>query len=87
MLLSELASLAGVLEINGDAEIDRVTLDSRNAGPGSLFVASAGLTLDGHDFVNDALNSGAAVSVSRDDLFESLSPAVLVEDSVDAAWR
>src|SRR5688500_3622605 len=87
MRLSDLASLPGVLEISGDAEVASVTLDSRRAGPESLFVASKGLSLDGHGFVGDALASGAAVALSRRDIFQGLSPAVLVNDSEDATWR
>lgn len=87
MRLTELASVPGVLSINGDAEVDSVTLDSRSAGSGSIFVASKGLSLDGHDFVADAMQAGAAVAVSRPDVFHGRFPALLVQDSVDAAWR
>jgi len=87
MRLSDLASLPGVLAISGDAEVSSVTLDSREARAGSIFVASKGLSLDGHDFVGGALAAGAAVAVSRADVFDGLAPAVLVHDSVDATWR
>lgn len=87
MRLTELASLPGVIAISGDCEISSVTLDSRSAGAGGVFIASKGISLDGHDFVGDALAAGAAVAVSRPDIFEGLSPALLVEDSTDAAWR
>jgi UDP-N-acetylmuramoyl-L-alanyl-D-glutamate--2,6-diaminopimelate ligase len=46
-----------------------------------------GTTHDGHDFVDQALHAGAAVCVERIDVFEGLSPAILVENSVDACWR
>jgi UDP-N-acetylmuramoyl-L-alanyl-D-glutamate--2,6-diaminopimelate ligase len=85
--LVDLSSLPGVLAINGDAEVDSVTLDSRQVNTGSVFVASKGLSLDGHDFVKDALNCGAAVAVERLDVFEKCSPAILVEKSEDAVWR
>ncbi|MFH1086513.1 MAG: UDP-N-acetylmuramoyl-tripeptide--D-alanyl-D-alanine ligase, partial [Chloroflexota bacterium] len=43
-----------------------VCLDSRLAGPGSLFVALSGERADGHDYVASALNAGAvAVLVQR----------------------
>ena len=87
MRLSDLASIPGVLAVSGDFEVSVVTLDSRSAGPGSLFIASKGASVDGHDFVGDAIKAGAAVAVSRRDVFEGLSPAILVEDSIDAAWR
>lgn len=37
-----------------------VGIDSRNIAPGMLFVAIKGETFDGHDFVAQALNAGAA---------------------------
>lgn len=43
-----------------------VTADSRMVRPGALFVAVAGLTVDGHEFVQDAVDRGcAAVVVQR----------------------
>ncbi len=54
-----------------DPTITDVTHDSRQAGPGSLFVAVRGFTADGHDFVGSAVERGAT--------------AVAVEQPVDAA--
>ncbi len=48
-----------------------VTHDSRSAGPGVLFTAIRGFSVDGHDFVPAALAAG--------------SPAVCVEDEAAAA--
>src|SRR5687768_16862090 len=87
MRLTDLASLPGVLAVSGDAHIDSVTLDSRRATEGSIFVATKGLSLDGHDFVADALAAGASIAVSRIDVFDRKMPAILVEDAVDATWR
>ncbi len=44
---------------NLDAEITSVTVDSRRAGPGSLFVALKGERTDGHRFVVHAAKAGA----------------------------
>lgn len=47
-------------------EITAITADSREAGPGVLFVAIPGLRVDGHDFVEQAEAKGcAAVIVER----------------------
>jgi len=49
-----------------DKAIRSVTADSRQAGPGSLFVAIPGLTVDGHDFLEAAVKKGcAAVLVGK----------------------
>lgn len=67
-----LARLTGA-KVQGpvDREITALTCDSRQAGPGTLFIALAGSKADGHDFVAAACRQGAA--------------AVLVERDVDAA--
>ena len=60
--LSEVAArLSGSAEVVGDDPvITSVTHDSREVGPGSLFVAIPGALADGHDYVNRAFASGAA---------------------------
>ena len=40
-----------------------IVVDSREARPGSLFVALRGETLDGHQFVDDALRRGASAAL------------------------
>ena len=41
-------------------EVDGVTFDSREVGPGDLFVAMPGTVADGHEFVAAAFGAGAA---------------------------
>lgn len=67
MRLSELAAeLPGaVVEAGTDYEVRRVVQDSRQAGPGDLFVAVRGLQRDGHDFAAAAAGRGAAVALER----------------------
>ncbi len=67
VLLADLAEAVGG-EIVGDSStpIADVTHDSRQAGPGALFVAVKGFTVDGHDFVAQATaNGAAAIAVER----------------------
>ena len=53
--------------MGADPLITGVTHDSRAVGPGDLFVAIPGAVVDGHDYVDRALASGAAaVAVERD---------------------
>ena len=44
-----------------------VGIDSRAAGPGSLFVALAGTVSDGHDFIASAVSRGAQAVLVRSD--------------------
>lgn len=87
MRLAELASVSGVLAVSGDAVVDKVTLDSRKAGSGSLFIAMSGANFDGNDFAKAASDAGASAAVSRLEVFENLERALLVENQVDACWR
>ncbi len=54
-------------DCSGDsrAEISDVTHDSRQTGPGTLFAAIQGLTLDGHRFLDDVMRRGAAGIISE----------------------
>jgi len=66
MTLARLCAPCPGLRLTGDAQtaITSVTVDSRRAGPGALFVAVRGASADGHAFVADAVAAGcAAVAV------------------------
>ena len=54
----------GSLEGRADGRgIARVTIDSREAGPGDLFVALAGTKTNGAEFVADAMHRGALAAI------------------------
>ena len=59
MRLSALAKAAGARIEGGDTEITAVTHDSRAVRPGTLFVAIPGATVDGMQFVPQAVAAGA----------------------------
>ena len=92
MRLSELCQRVDGMSCvtGGDREVIAVTDDSRAAGPGMLFVARRGATLDGLAFVRDALSRGAVgVAVPQSDAQRALA---FVEGAValvtyDAARR
>lgn len=55
------------LDMLQDTAIRSITADSRQVGPGSLFVAIPGLTVDGHEYLEAAVKKGcAAVLVGKD---------------------
>jgi UDP-N-acetylmuramoyl-tripeptide--D-alanyl-D-alanine ligase len=64
-------------------EVTGVTFDSREVGPGDLFIAMPGTVHDGHEFVEAAFASGAAGAVVSRPVS---GPHVLVDD-VFAALR
>jgi len=69
MKLSELARAlphrARPRDIQQDVEITGVTCDSRQVQRGSLFVAISGMEVDGHSYISEALDRGAAVVVGQ----------------------
>ncbi len=64
-LLKDILFGVSLNEIHGDreAEIAEVTFDSRQVKKHTLFVAIAGLTVDGHAYISQAVESGAAAIV------------------------
>jgi UDP-N-acetylmuramyl pentapeptide synthase len=67
--LSELMACVPGARLRGraDVPIAAITADSRQAGPGSLFVAYRGLAADGHDHIGQAVARGAAAVVAEGD--------------------
>ncbi len=64
---NDLVQLLGDLLLNGPVSaseaFSEIVVDSREAQPGSLFVALRGETFDGHQFVDDALRRGASAAL------------------------
>ena len=52
-----------------DVEIEKITIDSRETGPGVLFVPLKGEKRDGHDFIESALDAGAMTLSERTDVY------------------
>ena len=77
MISFTLAQLARLARITGDnTKIDAVTTNSKQIGPNCLFVPLKGARFDGHDFIADAIASGAVAYASSQE--PSVSGAVKV---------
>jgi UDP-N-acetylmuramoyl-L-alanyl-D-glutamate--2,6-diaminopimelate ligase len=89
MRLSELIQGLPIVEARGDAEITGVCVDSRRVQRGDLFVALVGRQHDGHHFIADALQQGAAAVMAQQAAEEVASefPFVRVPDTREALWR
>jgi UDP-N-acetylmuramoyl-L-alanyl-D-glutamate--2,6-diaminopimelate ligase len=89
MRLSELIQGLPIVEARGDAEITGVCVDSRRVQRGDLFVALVGRQHDGHRFIADALQQGAAAVMAQQAAEEVASefPFVRVPDTREALWR
>jgi UDP-N-acetylmuramoyl-L-alanyl-D-glutamate--2,6-diaminopimelate ligase len=87
--LQDILYKVGIRSIHGerDVTIDNMQSDSRQAGPGSLFIAMKGTHVDGHRFIPDVITAGATAIVCED-LPVSVPPGVTfiqVEDASIAA--
>ena len=85
--LHRLADLIGVA-FDGDTDITvrDVTHDSRQVGPGSLFVAVEGFSVDGHRFIDQAVSNGA-VAVVVSEAVETHVPVLTVPDTRSVMGR
>ena len=66
---------------SGDFDVTGVTFDSREVGPGDLFVAMPGTAHDGHEFLGQAFAAGAAGALVSRPIDQ---PHVLVGDVAEA---
>jgi len=82
MTLAEVAAAVGGTLVHADPAA-RVTgaveFDSRRIGPGDLFAAFVGTSVDGHDFAPTAASAGAVVVLGTRDV--APVPAILVPDT------
>ncbi|RCH54318.1 UDP-N-acetylmuramoyl-L-alanyl-D-glutamate--2,6-diaminopimelate ligase [Mucilaginibacter hurinus] len=66
--LSDIIEGLAFTELQGsaDVEITAVVFDSRKAIPGSLFVAVKGTQVDGHDYIQQAIQQGASAIICEE---------------------
>jgi UDP-N-acetylmuramoyl-tripeptide--D-alanyl-D-alanine ligase len=93
MRLSEAAAMLGVAFNGPDAEVLRVSTDSRSLQPGDLFIALRGEKFNGGAFAAQALEQGAAGVVLDAGQAPDIAAAIRVDDTrlalgrLAAAWR
>ena len=83
MSIAEMAQIMGG-RANGDIELSNQAqfhFDSREVRAGDIFLALKGERADGHDYVADAISSGAALSIVTQAVS---SPHILVGDVLAA---
>ncbi len=66
-----------------------VSIDSRSVAAGDLFIALQGPNFDGHSYVADALEKGAAAAVveKQPEALAEDAPLLQVDDTLAALWR
>ncbi len=93
MRLAEAAAMLGVAYSGTDAEVLRVSTDSRSIQPGDLFIALRGEKFDGGAYAAQALQQGAVGVVLDRTQAPDIVSAIRVDDTrlalgkLAAAWR
>ena len=90
MLLSDILYKVNIRSVAGSTgvEVNDIEIDSRKVKPGGLFVAIKGAAADGHQFIDKAIENGAAVIVYEDSQLTTQNSQltyVQVENSAIAA--
>ncbi len=67
-----------------NTEVSDVVLDSRKVGTGTLFIATKGERVDGHDFVNSSFEAGAVCAIVEQMTGKETGPVIQVESSFQA---
>ena len=78
---------AGLLrEVKGDLppELTAISSDTRGVVPGAIFIAVKGAVRDGHEFLDQAAERGAAAAIVSEEGSTNL-PAIIVSDTRKAA--
>ena len=65
MKIKDILTNCNLLEIVGEKDVDvtGIAFDSRKVAPGTLFFAVKGTQVDGHDYIDGAIEKGASVIV------------------------
>jgi len=61
--------------------ITNIATDSRQITPGGLFICINGYTVDGHDYIDQAINNGAVAILADRSLPDSRVPVITVPDT------
>ena len=92
MMLSQLSHIVQGIMTGADVPFESVSIDSRTLTDGALFVALKGPNFDGHNFISNAKEQGAAAALVSQQVDGTL-PAVKVDDTrlalgtLAASWR
>ena len=82
---TQIGDLAAILQAkspDGGQPITGISIDSRTVQPGDLFVAIRGERFDGHDYVAQAFQQGAAAALVDQPLRNEERPCLLVKDTL-----
>ena len=70
-----------------DREVTSVTVDSREAKPGCLYVPMRGTRADGHDFIPKAMEAGALLTLTERKEEKPAFPCIRVDSTAEAIQK
>ena len=73
--------LRDIYPIDSDVELKNIKINSKEVEPGDLFVCTMGVSADRHDFIDEAIQNGAAAIVVSRDVGEKKVPVIRVLDT------
>lgn len=76
-----------LLNITSEIEITNITNNSREVVAGGLYFALEGLTVDGHDYIQNAIDNGAVAIVHTKDVEEVAGVVYLKVSDMNAAYN
>lgn len=86
-LLKDILYKVSIQATSGDMNIpiEQVQFDSRKVGKGDLFVAVKGTQVDGHEYIQDAINQGASAIIYQHDIALSESVTMVQTENSSLA--
>lgn len=91
MKLQDLLKDVEIVEIKGniDTEVNSISTDSRKATEGSAFIAIKGVQVDGHQYIDNAIKSGARIIIFEEEIDTSKKDVtyIKVKDTADATGK
>lgn len=73
--------LRELYNIDSDILIKGIKMNSKQVEPGDLFICTMGVTVDRHDFIDEAIKKGAVAVVVSRDVKEKRVPIIKVDDT------
>jgi len=92
MNVSDIAAATAAEWMGKDIELEAVSIDTRSLNKGDLYIAIKGERFDGHDFIDTAIQAGAAAVMVMRPMTVDV-PQIVVKDTREAladlakAWR
>lgn len=86
MTLEQAANILGLHTAHADKEFKGISIDTRTIQPGNLFIAIRGDRMDGHDYIEEAFQKGAAAAIVSHQI-ESALPQLIAADTTAALGK